>query len=191
MARNKSPPHSGSGDTTPCRMTAVTSSSTSMSGLIDSGLVGRKVRSHEKRRWLFEEYRPRVIYRRVNLSIRRLWSMGFQLAKEVVDCWGFRSQCRAGCTSVASGVPARGDNSEHNRTLLIRVTRVCMARLHVPIAIQTLAKGFYSVRFCNLVWSGFCWRVGRKWRSKGGWGRGGGPSPSEEGQARNVVWTFT
>ena len=38
------------------------------SGLIDSELVGRKVffnhqvMSHEKKRWLFEEHRPRVIY---------------------------------------------------------------------------------------------------------------------------------
>ena len=40
-------------------------------GLVINDRLRVVVRSHEKRRWLFEEHRPKVIYHRVYFSIRR------------------------------------------------------------------------------------------------------------------------
>ena len=56
---------------------------------------------------------------------------------------------------VQSRGTTRGYEGEQNKILLIRVKRVedvQTRRLHVLIAIQSLLKGFYSVRIHNLVW---------------------------------------
>ena len=90
-----------------------------------------------------------------NLSVLR--PCGRQTGQSGTGGCIHHNRLRALEAATCPSTPHEVTKANQNRTLLIRVKRVCMAmrtctRAWALIATHTVSKGFCSVRFCKLVW---------------------------------------